>query len=141
MSEHVVKETTEYKPDAQRVEQERRRFQMALDEYLCALDRASSSALPEKKQTLLGAYAEFRYQIDGGTHCTVCRAPVRHTMMVEVHRNNGSVATFAALCTRCIEGERAQAKSVTLRVGPVEYETIVSGDKRVAPTARRNQVA
>jgi len=130
-------------PDARSVEQERHRFQAALDEYLCALDRASSATLPEKKRTLLAAYAEFRYQVGGGTHCTMCHTPVRHAMTVEVQRTNGSVANFAALCTRCLEGEKANAKSVTLRVGPVEYETIVvkpADNTRVMPP-RRNAVA
>jgi|GEM_PF-3918703 len=145
MSEHVSDaHTIGHTPDAKRVEQERHRFQAALEEYLYALDRASSAALPDKKRTLLAAYAEFRYQVGGGTHCTCCRTPVRHAMTVEVQRTNGSVANFAALCTRCLEGEKANAKSVTLRVGPVEYETIVvtpADDKREKSPARRNAVA
>lgn len=110
-------------PDHGRVEAERRRFQAALEEYLAALDSASSQALPEKKRLLLGAYAEFRYQVQGGTHCVTCRAHVRHVMTVEVRRGDGTTSVYAALCTRCLEGERANAESVTVRVGPVEYET------------------
>ncbi|MDP9266750.1 MAG: hypothetical protein M3P27_00305 [Acidobacteriota bacterium] len=130
-------------PDGKRVEQERRCFQAALDEYLSALDRASSSALPEKRRTLLAAYAEFRYQTGGGTHCTTCRAPVRHAMTVEVQRANGETANFAALCTRCLEAEKAQAQRVTLRVGPVEYETITptAADERETPPVRRDWAA
>ena len=126
--------------DHNRVEQERHHFQVALEDYLAALDHASTSALPEKKKALLAAYAEFRYQVQGGTHCTTCRTPVRHAMAVEVRRRGGITAHFAALCTRCLEGETALAESVTLRVGPVEYETI-SSDTKQAPPARRNAVA
>lgn len=110
-------------PNYQRVEHERRRFQVALDEYFAALENSSSAVLPEKKRELLGAYAEFRYQVSGGTHCVLCRAHVRHNMLVEVRRADGSTRQFAALCTRCLESEKANAESVTLRVGPVEYET------------------
>jgi hypothetical protein len=126
--------------DHARVEHERKSFQRALEDYLAALDQASSSALPDKKRTLLAAYAEFRYQVQGGTHCTICRTPVRHTMTVEVRRPSGITAHFAALCTRCLEGEKAQAVSVTLRVGPVEFETVVTHDEQ-RPPARRNAVA
>ena len=133
-------------PDAKRVEQERQRFQVALDEYLAALDRGTSLALKERKRMLLTAYAEFHYQTQGGTHCTCCRTPVRHVMTVEVRRANGSVSHFAALCTRCLEGEKAQAESVTLRLGPVEYETLrrdsgAAKDKRELPAVRRNVAA
>src|SRR3954470_17803792 len=139
MNEHGSRASSSHVPNAQRIEQERRAFQRALDEYLGEIDRASSVALPEKKRTLLAAYAEFRYQVQGGTHCTVCRTPVRHTMTVEVRRMNGETAHFAALCTRCLEAEKALAKSVTLRIGPVEYETLRPAPEpgpRVA--ARRN---
>ncbi len=113
--------------DRVRVEEERARFQRALDEYLAALHGQSTSVLPEKKKALLGAYAEFHYQTHGGTKCTTCRAPVRHTLTVEVWRDDGSSSQYAALCTRCLEGQKANAKRVTLRVGPVEYETVVAG--------------
>jgi hypothetical protein len=145
VSEHTVERINEHTPDAKRVEQERHYFQEALEEYLAALEHASSAALPEKRRTLLAAYAELRYQLRGGTHCTCCRTPVRHAMSVSVRRTNGWTANYAALCTRCLEGEKAQAKSVTLRVGPVEFETIIPGDKpgdkRETPPARRNVAA
>src|SRR3982750_2334964 len=137
MDRHAEDQQTQHA----RVEQERRRFQRALQEYLGAIDDATTSALPDKKKALLGAYAEFRYQVQGGTHCTVCRTPVRHTMTVEVRRPNGSTSHFAALCTRCLEGEKALAVSVTLRVGPVEFETVMPADDHQRPAARRNAVA
>jgi hypothetical protein len=118
----------QHTPNHARVEQERRRFQVALDDYLSALEHAASSALPEKKRELLSAYAEFRYQVQGGTHCVGCRAPVRHTMTVEVRRQDGSTSQFASLCTRCLEAQKAGAESVVLRVGPVEYETLRHDD-------------
>lgn len=127
----------EHTPDHQRVEQERRRFQAALDEYLAALDGASSLVLPEKKRVLLRAYAEFRYQLQGGTHCVTCRAHVRHVMTVEVRRPDGSTRQFAALCTRCLEGEKPLAESVTLRVGPVEYETVRRSQEQSAKNGLR----
>src|SRR3954471_24744925 len=141
MNEHGSRASSSHIPNAQRIEQERRTFQRALDEYLGEIERASSPGvgLPEKKRTLLAAYAEFRYQVQGGTHCTVCRAPVRHTMTVEVRRPNGSTSHFAALCTRCLEGERARADSVTLRVGPVEYATLRREEEKLP--ARKNAAA
>lgn len=114
----------EHTPNHQRIEQERQRFQHALEEYLAALETASRAVLEERKHDLLSAYAEYRYQVQGGTHCVLCRAHVRHTMLVEVRREDGTTSQFAALCTRCLEGEKALAESVTLRVGPVEYETL-----------------
>lgn len=127
----------QHQQDHARVEQERNRFQSALEDYLAALDQASTSTLPDKKKTLLAAYAEFRYQVQGGTHCTTCRTPVRHAMTVEVCRLNGITAHFAALCTRCLEAEKAQAESVTLRVGPVEFETVLAHQEE-KPPVRRN---
>lgn len=115
--------------DRARVEQERVRFQSALDEYLAALHGQSTSVLPEKKKALLGAYAEFHYQLHGGTKCTTCRAPVRHSLTVEVWRTDGTSSHYAALCTRCLEAQKANAKRVTLRVGPVEYETVIPGEE------------
>jgi len=114
----------EHTPNQQRIEQERQRFQAALEQYLVALETASSAVLSERKHDLLGAYAEYRYQVQGGTHCVLCRAHVRHAMLVEARRDDGSTRQFAALCTRCLEGEKALAETVTLRVGPVEYETM-----------------
>ena len=122
-----------HKQDHSRVEQERARFQAALDDYLAALSNAATSVLPEKKKRLLAAYAEFRYQLHGGTHCTNCRATVRHQRCVEVRRANGSITQYAALCTRCLEAERAVAEQVTLRVGPVEFETLRRGDVHEFP--------
>jgi len=130
----------EHTPDQQRIEQERRRFQAALEEYLAALESASSLALPEKKRLLLCAYAEFRYQVQGGTHCVLCRAHVRHSMTVEIRRTGGTTSEYAALCTRCLEGERALAESVTLRVGPVEYET-TRRDESAQPQPRPGRSA
>ena len=114
----------QHTPNHERIEQERRRFQTALEEYLAALETASKVVLAERKHDLLSAYAEFRYQSQGGTHCVLCRAHVRHEMIVEARREDGSTRRFTALCTRCLEGEKALSESVTLRVGPVEYETV-----------------
>jgi hypothetical protein len=129
--------------DRARVEEERVRFQHALDEYLAALHSQSTTVLPEKKKALLGAYAEFHYQMHGGTKCTTCRTPVRHTMTVEVWRTDGTTSQYAALCTRCLEGQKANATRVTLRVGPVEYETMkpADGHPAVPPRPGRPAVA
>lgn len=127
--------------DQRRVEQERQHFQMALDEYLAALHSQSTAVLPEKKKALLGAYAEFHYQMHGGTKCTTCRAPVRHTMTVEVWRTDGTTSQFAALCTRCLEAQKANATRVTLRVGPVEYVTMRPGEAQPQVQPRRGRPA
>lgn len=129
-------------PNHARIEDERQRFQRALDEYLNALESAPSSVLREKKRVLLGAYAEFRYQVQGGTHCVLCRTHVRHAMTVEVRRGDGTVSQFESLCTRCLEGQKAEAESVMLRVGPVEYETMRRvQDDTAAPGPRSGRTA
>ena len=130
-----------HQQDHARVAQERRRFQVALDDYLAALCDEATAVLPARKHALLSAYAEFRYQTHGGTNCTTCRAPVRHNVSVEVLRPNGSVTRYAALCTRCLEAERARSTQVTLRVGPVEYETLRPQDQRPASPSPRRAVA
>jgi hypothetical protein len=125
-SEHsfTVHIGTEHGGNNPHIETERRHFQAALGAYLSALDGAEASVLPELKKDLLSAYAEYRYQLRGGTHCTACHAAVRYFMTVEIQRTNGTVAHYAALCTRCLEAEMPNAASVTLRLGTMEYKTV-----------------
>lgn len=116
-----------------RIERERRRFQAALQDYLAALASASSPVVETSKKQLLVAYCEFQYQVRGGTRCALCRAPVRYRMSVDVRMPDYSERSFEALCTRCLEAQRAVADTVTLRVGPAEYATYRRGDDQPEP--------
>jgi hypothetical protein len=107
-----------------RLEAEQRRLETALGEYFGALDGNTASVRSHRKRDLLRAYAEYRYQVRGGTHCTTCGTPVRYFMTVEIERTDGIVAHYAALCTRCLAAEIPSAESVTLRLGTLEYKTL-----------------
>ena len=87
-----------------------------LQEYFESL--AETGGQPKKRmEKILGSYAEVQYRINGGGHCSVCRAAVRHVLPVRVEHADGSVAAFECLCTRCLQAERVLSKRVTLTVG------------------------
>lgn len=87
-----------------------------LQEYLESL--ADSGGHPDRKaEKVLSSYAELRYQLNGGGHCSVCHAAVRHVLPVRVEHSDGSVSDFECLCTRCLEAERVQSSRVILTVG------------------------
>ena len=87
-----------------------------LQDYFESL--AETGGHPTKKlEKVLISYAELQFRINGGGHCAVCRAAVRHVVPVRVERNDGSTTSFECLCTRCLEAERALSKRVVLTVG------------------------
>ena len=87
-----------------------------LQEYFESLEETGGR--PDKRlEKILGSYAEVQFRINGGGHCSVCRAAVRHVIPVRVEHNDGSVADFQCLCTRCLEAERALSRRVILTVG------------------------
>jgi hypothetical protein len=93
-----------------------------LQDYFEAL--ADSPEQPSSKQRarqLLASYAELRYRLSGGSRCPLCRAHVRHVVPVTVYRKDGSIAHFTCLCHRCLEGERAEAEKLEMRIGNAEW--------------------
>lgn len=87
-----------------------------LQEYLESLAESGGHA-DRKVEKVLNSYAELQYRLNGGGHCSVCHASVRHVLPVRVEHNDGSVSDFQCLCTRCLEAERVQSDRVTLTVG------------------------
>jgi hypothetical protein len=71
----------------------------------------------KRLERILASYAEVQYRINGGGHCSVCRAAVRHVLPVRVEHADGSIADFECLCTRCLQAERVLSERVTLTVG------------------------
>jgi hypothetical protein len=87
-----------------------------LQDYFESL--AETGGQPNKRlEKILGSYAEVQYRINGGGHCSVCRASVRHVLPVRVEHADGSIADFECLCTRCLQAERVLSERVTLTVG------------------------
>lgn len=79
---------------------------------------AETGGRPDQRfEKILGSYAELQYRINGGGHCSVCHAAVRHVLPVRAEHKDGSVADFQCLCTRCLEAERALSSRVILTVG------------------------
>ena len=98
----------------------------AFQEYLEAL--ADEDELPSRrKRQLLLSYAEFLFRMRGGGKCAVCRASVRHVLPVEIERLNGTAVTYACLCTRCIEAEKAVSRRVVLRIGQAAVVHVAPG--------------
>lgn len=87
-----------------------------LQEYLEAL--AEPGDVPGLRQrNVLFSYAELQYRLHGGGRCAMCRSAVRHVMPVYVEHADGTIAEYACLCTRCLEGEKPRANRITLSVG------------------------
>lgn len=93
-----------------------------LQHYLAALANGSEQKDSVRQANLLFSFAELKFRIGGGGRCAVCRAHVRHVLPVEVERENGSLATFDCLCTRCLVAEKVSARRVTLRIGHARVE-------------------
>ena len=90
--------------------------QNVLQEFFESL--AETGGRPDKRlEKILGSYAEVQYRINGGGKCSVCRASVRHVLPVRVERQDGSIANFQCLCTRCLQAERVLSRHVSLTVG------------------------
>ena len=99
-----------------------------LQEYLESLADAGSPPDRAERKILL-SYAELQYRLNGGGHCTVCHASVRHVLPVRVEHPDNSIADFQCLCTRCLEAERAVASRVILTVGKAVLVYTANGDK------------
>ena len=103
-----------------------------LQDYLESL--AETSGHPDQRlEKLLTSYAELRYRLKGGGHCSVCHASVRHVLPVRVERADGSVGEYACLCNRCLQAERVQSNQVTLTVGRATL-TYTPGDSHPRTT-------
>lgn len=92
-----------------------------LQEYLQSLAEEQEKPSPERAKKVLISYAEFRFRVSGGSQCPLCRASVRHVLPVSVLRRNGEKVTYPCLCTRCLEAERADAKSVEIGLDGVTW--------------------
>ena len=84
-------------------------FQEYLEAVLAAQQFQQSSV---RTWTLLQCYAEFQFRLNGGGHCAICKATVRHIIPVTVCRESGQTDQYSCLCTRCYEGERAKSLKV-----------------------------
>lgn len=91
-------------------------------EYLTALANGSREKESVRHANLLFSFAELKFRLGGGGHCSVCHAHVRHVVPVEVEREDGSRARFTCLCTRCLVAEKSCARRVVLRVGNAKVE-------------------
>src|SRR3954469_24548119 len=71
-----------------------------LQQYLSLI--AGEAQLDPEARLLesLSHHAELNFKLNGGLHCPVCNAHVRHVIQVEVERN-GITQMFSCLCTRC----------------------------------------
>src|SRR4051812_1309584 len=77
-------------------------------EYLEALTRAHDFSVSNLRHwDLIQCYAEFQFRLNGGSHCAICNATVRHVIPVIAVRKGGREDSWPCLCTRCYEGERA----------------------------------
>ena len=94
-----------------------------MQDYLAAL--AQILALPDSRHKsieILRAYAELRYRLVGGGHCSVCRAHVRHVLPITTERFDGETKDYDCLCTRCFEGERSVSRKISVRAGTSSIE-------------------
>jgi hypothetical protein len=71
---------------------------------------------------VLQSFAEFQFRLNGGSHCVLCKATVRHTIPVAAQRKYGHTDTYACLCSRCYEGERANSERMIMQIGEARVE-------------------
>lgn len=91
-----------------------------LQAYLEEISRsAAETDVATRKRELLRSYAELKYRISGGGHCSICNTHVRHVLPTTLHRADGINTEYGCLCTRCFEGERALGSSLSVRAGIV----------------------
>lgn len=108
-----------------------------LQEYLETLAEPGDG--PDARQRkVLFSYAELQFRLHGGGRCSMCHSAVRHVMPVRVEHADGSVAEYACLCTRCIEGEKAVSNRITMVVGKTVLE-YSHGPRREVPTSRKSK--
>ena len=110
--------------------------QKVLQDYFEAL--ADEPASPTRVRQVLTSYAEVRYRLNGGSHCAICHAHVRHVLPVTIRRADDSIVNFECLCQRCMQGEEALAKSLEIRVGKAHW--IIKSNKS-RKTAKPRQPA
>lgn len=94
-------------------------FQEYLEAILAAQQFQQSSV---RTWTLLQCYAEFQFRLNGGGHCAMCHATVRHVIPVTVCRDTGETNVYTCLCTRCYEGERARSVKMIQEIGEARIE-------------------
>ena len=104
----------------------------ALQEYLESLVEEPSKDSSERARELITSYAELQFRRTGGGRCQTCRATVRHVLPINVVRADGSHVTFDCLCHRCLQGERATAKSMEIAVGMARW--VVKRERREKST-------
>lgn len=94
-----------------------------LQEYLSALADSGDVSVHKRHHNLLFSFAELRFKLGGGGRCSLCRAAVRHVVPVTCERTDGRADSYECLCTRCLEGEKASSRRVSLQIGDalVEY--------------------
>jgi len=88
-----------------------------LQDYLEDLWSSRESPPELQRRSLLASYAELKYRLCGGGKCGVCRAPVRHVVPVKCEREDGTVSSYACLCTRCFEAEKKLSRKVAVGIG------------------------
>ncbi len=71
---------------------------------------------------LLRSYAELQFKLNGGGHCGMCNAHVRHVIPAHVESPSGATSDYSCLCTRCFEGERAVCERLILQLGEARVE-------------------
>jgi hypothetical protein len=103
-----------------------------LQQYLALVAGEKKLDPDEQLRESLSHHAELNYKLNGGLKCPLCNAHVRHVISVEVQRGD-EIRMFECLCTRCMEGERANADRVTLKLG----RAIVELKKRAEPATPR----
>ncbi|HUQ50123.1 MAG TPA: hypothetical protein VM056_05355 [Terriglobales bacterium] len=101
-----------------------------LQEYLEAVAGAHAFQVSNLKNwDLLRSYAELQYKLNGGGHCGICNAHVRHVIPARVEMADHSVKEYSCLCTRCFEGERATSRKIVLHMGEAAVEYVPREEK------------
>lgn len=104
-------------------ESRRRIPERFLQEYLEVLAGAQAYQVSNLRNwDLLRSYAELQYKLNGGGHCHLCHAHVRHVIPAQVQQADGSAQDYSCLCTRCFEGERATCALLVLQLGQAKVE-------------------
>ncbi len=105
-------------------------------DYLNALANGKGEKESVRQANLLFSFAELKFRMAGGGHCSVCHAHVRHVLPIEVEREDGSTKQYGCLCTRCLVAEKSTARRVTLRVGNARVEYTRPSKLNVASESR-----
>jgi len=92
-------------------------------EYLEAII-AAQQVSKLRHWNVLQSYAEFQFRLNGGSKCALCHATVRHTIPITAERGGGHSDTYACLCARCYEGERAKSERMVMQIGKARVEEL-----------------